>query len=1477
MKLKRKIMVILLLIISAITMYSNVSQAFSGLTKDSVGTYVTGGYNDLMQRNNYCIQYGASLLHSNYTFAVANYIKIDGTKLIIDGQEINDDKSNAILAYIIGADYDKDQNGNSYYNYSYSGENYTVRQKHIWAYWNEWSPLAGKSSWYYDGNETWKEYRDKKDNIIKAAEEYANKVKAGIKTEASITSNNKTITSEGLSGGGEKVGPFKVTYTGNIKNIILKSSDGKEISSGITYYQDGKKVDIKDIKSGKEVFIINKSNKNISKINIQVSAETDEIYTAELWRLNGIEGQQNLLVANTKKEKRETVANIELNIKRQQEGNIKIHKQDISKKTALEGAEFKIFIGTKNEPNHWLSVDNTGAYVYTSSYEDAKVFKSNSDGNVEINNLRAGYKVSIFETKAPKGYDLKSQKGYDENNDRVWCNQKYYTITTDTQDDTITFENTKTGNIEIIKQDKTTSEKLSGAEFKISVKAEGDKTKNMWLKKNNDGTYTYTASFNDATSFRTTDGTCKIENLDQGKYFVYEVKAPKGYDIKAQDNYNSANNWVVCGSAEVPSGKTIQVKLNNAQLINIEGYVWVDEPQTKANDYNSLYDNSEKKITDNVTITLRKKLDNSEVAKATINKDTQIYRFEKIDYKKLNEYYVNFDYSGTNYKSYITVDAIFDKAEGSKALADNVPDYEKDLVGIATTYKGKDNESKYGLSYLATKFYNENSYTLENVNLGIKGLPDTPFTVSENLAYVDVKLKGYNYRYIYGGIGEKAEIVPTVKWQSKTDKECYTREFYPSDVLYENPVDKTQELQAYVTYRIDVTNNTNIDVPYLYQEKSLNVTRVLNKYDTNRYELSDNNWETTKENGIARMKDEYLQKQYYEKFSTEIAEANGISNEKDKNNKYAYITFKIKEDKIKELLAHPEGTIEEFPTTAHVTAFHKYTRIDSSWENNLTKTQTHYTREDSKQEAAPYLGIDLMEKNRTISGKVFEDQNSKTNGELVGNGMYDQNENKVQGVKVELGNYNANKEFVPTDLYEMIEYNNRRVAKTDEKGNLVKAVATTDAEGKYSFEGVVPGEYLIRYTYGDGTQKIVDSQGKELKEVSSNKYKSTIVTSDIRKVFETSYEPTKAIWYLGIKDNLNLAIDDLELRKQLSDGKYELTASKLQDIESRNITAQTAEISIPIHYTDKTEGKWSNDYPNELGYMNFGIIEIPRTRLNIGKKITYIKLTNQQGATLSEGNPATQNIAYTTDLDKKTKGGSTYVKVEVDNVYGGTLEIKYEITVENNSDLDYIEDNYYKYGDTENATEKKVDIKEIYDYLDPKLLYIADKETKGIETINLETYRNQVDDKIPAEVKQVLSLIKELEEENDLQFKEILRVSNIGQLSSSKGKDKNNSSKTITINAMRKLDTQEDDLEFINIAEITKIENDPITPANVELPQTEKTDMKIRTKIGITPKVTITITPPTGENRNMIYFVVGTIALVVVAGGIGLIRRKRNK
>ena len=1486
-KLKRYILYSLLIIVSVLGI-ARISQAASGKVyyrdvqslmndgKNAIGkslgtvgrgTTATNNFNvfSANNKNIYCIQNHQYLGEGSY-YKVAKYIEISGKTATIVGPEhtkTTTNTENAKLAYVLGG-------GNYAKGFGTSEANTTARQNQVWAYWNTW---AGKNLGGYTSSSNNTDRRTSEfSNITKEAKEYADSLDNNTTGEAYIKSVNKEVQASITSDDKEFIGPIKLNFAGTLS---LDNDNGLEF-----YNSDKQKMNngIKDVKSEKAFYIKNTTSNKVSKLKFNVSTSTQGVINARIWIIKTNYGRQRLIIADTNTGESGLGGSVEITVKSQEVGTLKIHKQDKSSQKALTGAGFKINTGTNkdNLGTHWLGInEKTGEYDYDTTYDKAKEFFVNDKGDLTIKNLKVGTSITVYETTAPKGYDLTKQPGYDLSNtdaNRVRCNWTPQKISKKDQEIAVKVENSKTGNIEITKLDATTKEKLSGAGFKISVKEAGNKDKNIWLKQNDDKTYSYTASFKDATEFKVTDsnnGIYKIKDLDPQKYYIYEVTAPKGYSIESQERYDSKNQWVVCGSTDVESGNVTKVNIDNTKTINLEGYVWIEKPATKANEFNDLFDNGEENITDKVTITLRNKSDNSEVAKATMNSDRNVYRFEKIDYNKLKDYYVDFDYSKTDYKSYITVDAKFDVANGSKALAQNVPDYDKDLTGRATTYKGTADEGKYGLSYLATKFYNEKTNTVENVNLGIKELPETPFTVSENLAYIDMKIKGYNYRYIYGGMGQKVQTVPTIQWQSKTDKESYTRDIYPSDVIYENPSDKTQELQVYVTYRIDVTNNTNIDVPYLYQEKCLNVSKVLNKYDTKRYELSDSNWEATNENGIVQMKNEYLQKQYYD------ANKNGISNESDKNNKYAYITFTIRKEALLEMLKSKFGTIEEFPTEATVSAYHKYTRIDVSWDNNLTKTQTHYTTESTQSDKAPYLNT-VPAENRKISGKVFEDKNARNNGELVGNGQFDQGEDKVQGVTVELGNYNDDGKFIPTDLYVK---NEDGTTKFDKDGNLPKAtMKTTEKDGTYSFEGVVPGEYFLRFTYGDGTQEIVNPNGN--KKVSSDLYKSTIVTEEIKKAFETDYEATKATWYLGLKENHNMAVDDIKQRLDLSKDRYNLDVANITNSEAKNITAATPEFSVPIEFTDKSEGSTTEQYPAEFGYMDFGIIEMPNTRIGINKKITNIKLTYQNGQVAIDGNPATQNLAYTTDLDKKTNGGSKYVKVELDSeyIYGGTLDIRYEIEITNDSDLDYIEDEgsdkygyYYKYGIKDFAHEKKLTIKDAIDYLDPKLSYKSKDGELDIKEIDITQFRNKDVNTISEEEKRILTLVKEQESISEKQFDKVYQINGIGELYSSKGSNKDKASKTVTFNAQKILSSQEDDLEFINVAEVTKIEVEPMTPANVEFTTSSANATQ---KIAKTPDVRITITPSTGADRSIVYFVAGTIALAVVAAGIVIIKKK---
>ena len=144
---------------------------------------------------------------------------------------------------------------------------------------------------------------------------------------------------------------------------------------------------------------------------------------------------------------------------------------------------------------------------------------------------------------------------------------------------------------------------------------------------------------------------------------------------------------------------------------------------------------------------------------------------------------------------------------------------DEDLAGIATTYTGTNKENIYGLSgNLYKKLFNTSNNTLENINLGIKEIPNPDYTIVEDLDSIRIEMKGYSYTYYSGNRGRfDLEAVPTVRIQGKTNLRGYTHPIYPADVAYDVK-NSTEELKVYAKYGIRITNPEKTDIEELYQE-----------------------------------------------------------------------------------------------------------------------------------------------------------------------------------------------------------------------------------------------------------------------------------------------------------------------------------------------------------------------------------------------------------------------------------------------------------------------------------------------------------------------------------------------------------------------------------------------------------------------------------------------------------------------------------
>ena len=1109
-------------------------------------------------------------------------------------------------------------------------------------------------------------------------------------------------------------------------------------------------------------------------------------------------------------------------------------------------------------------------------------------------------------------------------------------------------------NLQIVKKDKTNGLELTGGKFKLyAILKDGKKG---WVSGDINGTKTYGENASEYPS------ATKIEKLKPGTYYLYETEAPEGYDITKQDGYHQAGeasedltgDWVYLGKQDMlsyPSGGVFKFEALNKKIVNeLEGNVWLDEPDTKQNETDNIYKSDSKDILkEGITVNLydgkgtllsTTKTDSKGHYKFT-RKDSPSYTGEDkyIYYWDLAEAYVEFIYNNkTTYNEdgtvkdygYVSVNpfAGTDAKVNSKAQEytvtkeklndNNLTGTDGANPGRAITNKdaritdakqlvNKNNEiyekiqnntaSEADLKDLPLAcYYNNAEYKVSDINLGLLEQYDADYSTSETLAYIKVRMKGYTYTYKYGDAEVTTSTnVPTVNEQNSS--QTFTGKIYPTDIAY-NVANNTDELQVYVVYSIDVKNLETMYVDNVYSEQRLYLDSLVNTYDTNRYQLCNNENNSDKAD-FALWSDIGDGKASYDVNNANSVYKDGIGKQESVK---SYVQFKIKEEALRKILEKSltYEDIENAPSVATTVAYHEYLRTDNAWvhnnevrafdgakgtssyptsNNSGKKYYVHKTISKARSSSDLYLKLSLGD-SRKISGTVFEDtktSKSQTENTNVGNGIIDSNEsNRANNVTVEL--LNADKKTV-SKLYK--ESNGQVVYNPD--GSLPDARISTQEGGTFEFDGVAPGYYYIRFTYGDGTQKMMPA-GNAIK---SNDYKSTIVNTEsngagdiIKNAMEVSKEELSNIqnvlpaeqtdnqrkiveWYKYLNNNnYSTAIDDLAQRLEIEKYKYTDDGKVYDEVGNEvtnyptNVNSYTPITSISIENDVNTSTDEGNAHKSTYAGFNFGLIEEPNTEITLDKKITNIKFTTQTGATIVSENPTDKKSQYVTALDKIT-GGSKYAKMEMeqDLIYGSELATTYEIIIQNNSTKDYIEDEgtdefgtYYKYGEmTSTSKLKKVTINEVVDELDNKYNYDSKQEssTAKVEHSDGSTEEQQI------------SITKN---EADGSTTTTNSISMKGW-SAIESEAKESISYTVT-----SLLSSENDTAYVNKAKVTSISIDKLSTLKSNFNWEKAKDT-----------TTLTITPPTGSDRRNIYWIAGTIALIVLATGIVFIKKKLLK
>ena len=153
---------------------------------------------------------------------------------------------------------------------------------------------------------------------------------------------------------------------------------------------------------------------------------------------------------------------------------------------------------------------------------------------------------------------------------------------------------------------------------------------------------------------------------------------------------------------------------------------------------------------------------------------------------------------------------------------------------------------------------------------------------------------------------------------------------------------------------------------------------------------------------------------------------------------------------------------------------------------------------------------------------------------------------------------------------------------------------------------------------------------------------------------------------------------------------------------------------------------------------------------------------------------------------------------------------------------------------------KKITVEEVVDTMDTKYAFDS-KQDETSQTLTYENGRTEVGKKV--------EIVKNDDANN-------LTITNWESLAS---KEKTTISYTVT----SLVSPENDETSYSNEAKITKIKLDKLATLESSFDWTKVKD-----------NTELAITPPTGGNRSNLYWIVGTIGLIVIAGGIVIIKRK---
>ena len=413
--------------------------------------------------------------------------------------------------------------------------------------------------------------------------------------------------------------------------------------------------------------------------------------------------------------------------------------------------------------------------------------------------------------------------------------------------------------------------------------------------------------------------------------------------------------------------------------------------------------------------------------------------------------------------------------------------------------------------------------------------------------------------------------------------------------------DKDTELEVYVTYNLQINN----------QSTQYNAERVKVKYSY------DEGYKYVESNGEV---------EDIGKNMLEISNINVAPGEK----KTIQLTFKVKKNENDGTFVKDPKAEETYTNMAEIIEYStkegRLVDADSAPGNTFLGENKPTTRREDDTDTANGIVI-TFKKNaeRSISGKVFEDsdKNSTQNGE-------EQAVNDVIVQLIELVNIN-NKQY--EYIWQETVAGSDTVKTTARNGYSGDSYNVTNEAGEYKFtERIIPGNYIVRFIYGDGTyfdksiknETATEDSKKNIKTYNGEDYKSTYVkygyNEEWYNIETLNGEDSKAVDNEARRLKVMSYAVDVDGTKGAELAKLDgaTNAEGLKDVlDNTWMCAETLKIKVPVDAdtqkntnadTTVADGSNPNIGNTQFTNVNFGLMERPKTKLVLEKHITGLTI-----------------------------------------------------------------------------------------------------------------------------------------------------------------------------------------------------------------------------------------------------------------------------